>query len=59
MQDRIGVANWDAFGSAHAAGFNAVLCDNAVMNISYDVDREVHRRLGNRLDGLPVNSANL
>jgi type II secretory pathway pseudopilin PulG len=59
MQDRRGVANWDAFGSAHAAGFNAVLCDNAVMNVSYQIDREVHRRLGNRLDGLPVNSADL
>ena len=53
-QDRQGFGNWDAFGSPHSGGFNAVLCDGAVAVINYDIDREVHRRLGNRLDGLPA-----
>ena len=43
-----------SFGSAHASGFNAVLCDGAITHITYEVDREVHRRLGNREDGQPV-----
>jgi prepilin-type N-terminal cleavage/methylation domain-containing protein len=46
--------NTSCFGSAHAAGYNAVLCDGSTFFISYDVDLEVHRRRGNRNDGLPV-----
>ena len=42
------------FGSAHAAGCHFVLCDGAVRLIQYSIDAEVHRRLGNRRDGLPV-----
>ena len=41
-----------AFGSAHKSGFNMVMCDGAVSHVPYTIDREVHRRLGNRLDGL-------
>lgn len=40
-----------AFGSAHNSGFNMVMCDGAVSHIPYEIDREVHRRLGSRLDG--------
>ncbi len=43
-----------AFGSAHTSGFNMVMGDNSVNQINFDVDREVHRRLGNRRDRLPA-----
>ncbi len=43
-----------AFGSAHVAGCHFVFCDGAVRLISYQIDAEAHRRLGNRKDALPV-----
>jgi hypothetical protein len=45
------------FGSAHGAGFHMVLCDGSVRQLDYDVDREIHRRLGNRKDGKPVDAS--
>ncbi|MGH7129345.1 MAG: DUF1559 domain-containing protein, partial [Planctomycetaceae bacterium] len=42
------------FGSAHSGGCHFVLCDGSVRMIGYGIDREVHRRLGNRRDGLAV-----
>ncbi len=43
-----------AFGSAHPQGWQAVLCDGSVHVLDYDMDAEVHRRLGNRHDGQSV-----
>ena len=44
------------FGSAHPLGCNFVFCDGAVHFIRYDIDPEVHRRLGNRKDMLSVDN---
>jgi prepilin-type processing-associated H-X9-DG protein len=42
------------FGSAHRSACNMAFCDGRVSPVSFSIDAEVHRRLGNRLDGLSV-----
>ncbi len=39
------------FGSAHAGGLNMSLCDGSVRWMSFGIDAETFRRLGNRRDG--------
>lgn len=46
-----------AFGSAHESGFHIAYADVSVHTVPYDVDPEIHRRLANRKDGLPVDAA--
>lgn len=53
-QDQAGLDVWGLFGSAHPSAWQAGMCDGSVRSISYDIDPEMHRRLGNRQDGLPV-----
>lgn len=38
------------FGSAHSGGLNMAMCDGSVHFISYSIDKDVHRYLGNRKD---------
>ncbi|NLE37097.1 MAG: DUF1559 domain-containing protein [Pirellulaceae bacterium] len=52
--DKDGNKDYIAFGSAHPGGFNMVFCDGSIHTISYDVDLEVHCRLGVRNDGQVV-----
>ncbi|MDE2464774.1 MAG: DUF1559 domain-containing protein, partial [Alphaproteobacteria bacterium] len=51
LQDGVGAAV-RAFGSAHAGGCHFLYCDGSVRHVSYSIDAEVHRRAGNRRDGL-------
>ncbi|QDU54421.1 DUF1559 domain-containing protein [Aeoliella mucimassa] len=40
------------FGSSHTAGCYFAFADSSVRLIAYDIDPEIHRRYGNRSDGL-------
>ena len=47
----VNVPGQDAFGAAHAGGVNMAYCDGSIHTVSYDVDWQVHRDLGDRADG--------
>ncbi|MBC7965038.1 MAG: DUF1559 domain-containing protein [Fuerstia sp.] len=40
-----------SFGSAHTQACSMAMCDGSVRSISYGIDEDVHRWLGNRMDG--------
>jgi prepilin-type N-terminal cleavage/methylation domain-containing protein/prepilin-type processing-associated H-X9-DG protein len=53
-QDTPGLDGSLCFGGPHSGGFNMVFSDGSVRSISYSIDGETHRRLGNREDGQPM-----
>jgi prepilin-type N-terminal cleavage/methylation domain-containing protein len=44
-----------SFGSPHLAGFQVAFCDGSVHMVSFTIDLETHRSLGNRLDEMSIN----
>jgi prepilin-type N-terminal cleavage/methylation domain-containing protein/prepilin-type processing-associated H-X9-DG protein len=56
VQDTPGYYHYDSFGSAHSSGLNMAFCDGSVRTISYQIDPLIHSRLGNRMDGNPIDA---
>jgi len=56
LPDQANNTNINIFGSAHATGFHAALCDGSVHLIAYAIALETHRRLGNRRDGQVIDA---
>lgn len=52
--DTRGLALRTHFGSAHPGACLFGFCDGSVRSVTFTVDAQVHRRLGNRHDGEPV-----
>jgi prepilin-type processing-associated H-X9-DG protein len=58
-RDTAGLQRDCVFGSCHAGGFNAAMCDGSVRQISYGINSTVHDHLGNRADGVPIDVTDL
>jgi prepilin-type N-terminal cleavage/methylation domain-containing protein/prepilin-type processing-associated H-X9-DG protein len=59
MQDRWGINDTLAFGSAHPNTTNFVMCDGSVFTVNYSVDFETYKRLGTRAEGSQVDLTKL
>ncbi|HTN76195.1 MAG TPA: DUF1559 domain-containing protein [Pirellulaceae bacterium] len=57
VRDTKGYEPAGSFGGPHSAGFQMVFCDGSVHMINYSIDIDTHMRLGNRKDGLVIDSS--
>ncbi len=57
QRDRQGFQDTYRWGSAHPAGFNMAFGDGSVRSISFSIDPEIHRRLGHRSSGQPIDAS--
>jgi prepilin-type N-terminal cleavage/methylation domain-containing protein/prepilin-type processing-associated H-X9-DG protein len=48
-----------SFGSPHSGGCNMAFCDGSVHTISFDIDWQIHRDLGDRADGNAVDTSGM
>ncbi len=59
LQDVPGYFPRGPFGSAHLNGFQMAFCDGRVQLMSFSLDPTVHKYLGNRKDGHPLDARKL
>jgi prepilin-type processing-associated H-X9-DG protein len=59
IPDRSRAADRNHFGSAHSGVAHFAFCDGSVRAVSYQIEDDVMRRLGNRHDGQPVDLGQL
>lgn len=59
LNDQHGEMGFGRFGGPHPAGCVFAFCDGSVRVISFSIDAEIHRRLGNRQDKLPIDDGRL
>ena len=58
-QDRPGWSSSWIFGGPHAGGCQFVFCDGSVHSISFSIDPDTHRLLGNRRDRQAIDASKL
>ncbi len=58
-RDRMGWFAWMNFGGPHSSGCIFVFCDGSVRKIAFSVAHEIHKLLGNRKDGQPIDLSKL
>jgi prepilin-type N-terminal cleavage/methylation domain-containing protein len=59
LEDRPGFYPRGMFGSAHVNGFQMAFCDGSVHLMSYSLNPTIHKYLGNRKDGHPIDGRQL
>jgi prepilin-type processing-associated H-X9-DG protein len=59
MQDTPGYAGGYRFGSPHTNGCMMAFCDGSVQIIAFSISPEIHRCLGNRMDGKVIDAKKL
>jgi prepilin-type N-terminal cleavage/methylation domain-containing protein len=59
LKDMRTYTDYFCFGSAHPNTWQMSFCDSSVHSISYDIDPDLHARLGNRCDGEAVDKSQI